>query len=60
MMIDIVEKTRRIIYSCETPRQAEAAARYVDLVAKRYPHIDVWELRKELSTLFSNSIYESV
>ena len=56
MMIDIVEKTRRIIYSCETPRQAEAAARYVDLVAKRYPHIDVWELRKELNMLFSNSI----
>lgn len=60
MMIDIVEKTRRIIYSCETPRQAEAAARYVDLVAKRYPHIDVWELRKELNMLFSNSVYESV
>lgn len=59
-MIDIIEKARRVIHSCTTTKQAKAAERYLNLVSERFPHLDIWELRKELNTLFSASVYESV
>ena len=51
-MNDLLKKAWRLVNSCETPRHAHSAMRYLDLLSKAYPDIDVSQLRKELATLF--------
>lgn len=54
----IKQKTRKVIESCETKKQAQVAERYLDLVCLRNPHIDMWDLRTQLNLLFNASVYE--
>lgn len=56
----IIEKAKKVVYSCENITQAKAALRYLDLIESQYPDVEVYELRKELDTLFSNSVYELI
>lgn len=51
-MNDLLDKAWRVINSCETPKQARGALRYLELLAERYPDLDVGPLRRELQTLF--------
>ena len=51
-MNDLIAKAWRVINSCQTPRQAKGALVYLDLLADRYPDLDVSPLRRELQTLF--------
>ena len=51
-MNDLLDKAWRVINSCETPKQARGALRYLELLAERYPDLDVSPLRRELQTLF--------
>lgn len=52
----LTAKAFRVIYSCQTPRQAQAASRYIDLLAAQYVDVDVCALRQELNSLFFSSI----
>ena len=51
-MNDLLTKAWRVINSCETPKQARGAMRYLELLAERYPDLDVSALRRELRILF--------
>lgn len=51
-MNDLLDKAWRVINSCETPKQAQGAMRYLDLLAEAYPDLDISPLRKELIALF--------
>ena len=50
--VDLIKKAWRVINSCETPKQARGALRYLDLLAEAHPTVDVSPLRRELITLF--------
>ena len=52
LMTDLLDKAWRVINSCQTPKQARGALRYLELLADRYPDLDVSPLRRELATLF--------
>lgn len=52
IMSELMEKAWRLVNSCETPKQARGAIKYLELLAAAYPEIDVSPLRKELITLF--------
>lgn len=51
-MNELMAKAWRLVNSCETPKQARGAIKYLELLAAAYPEIDVSPLRKELVTLF--------
>lgn len=51
-MNDLIKKAWAVINSCETPRQANGALKYLDLLATQHPDVDVSPLRRELVTLF--------
>lgn len=51
-MSQMIDKAWKVINSCETPRQAGFAMRYLDLLSEKHPELDVSPLRKELITLF--------
>ena len=51
-MNDLIKKAWRVINSCETPKQARGALKYLDLLAEAHPTVDVGPLRRELVTLF--------
>ena len=51
-MNDLIAKAWKVINSCQTIKQAQAAMRYLDLLSEQHPHLDVTPLQKELSTLF--------
>jgi len=51
-MSELVQKAWRVINSCQTPKQARGALRYLELLADQHPDIDVLPLRKEIFTLF--------
>ena len=48
----MINKAWRVINSCQTPRQARGALRYLELLADRHPDLDVLPLKRELQTLF--------
>ena len=50
--MDLIKKAWAVINSCETPKQARGALRYLDLLAEAHPTVDVSPLRRELITLF--------
>lgn len=50
--MDLIKKAWQVINSCETPRQAAGALRYLELLAQAHPDLDVSSLRKEIITLF--------
>ena len=50
--VDLIKKAWAVINSCETPKQARGALRYLDLLAEAHPDVDVSPLRRELITLF--------
>ena len=54
-MNDLIKKAWAVINSCETPKQARGALRYLDLLAEAHPTVDVSPLRRELVTLFEFS-----
>jgi hypothetical protein len=51
-MNELINKAWRVINSCQTPKQARGALRYLELLADQHPNIDVLPLRRELVTLF--------
>lgn len=51
-MNELINKAWRVINSCQTHTHARAALRYLELMADRYPELDVLPLRKEICTLF--------
>lgn len=51
-MNELITKAWRVINSCETPKQARGALKYLDLLAEAHPTVDVSPLRRELVTLF--------
>ena len=51
-MNDLITKAWRVINSCQTPKQARGALRYLELLADQHPDLDVLPLRRELITLF--------
>ena len=51
-MNDLITKAWIVINSCETHKHARGALRYLELLAERYPEVDVSPLRKELLGLF--------
>lgn len=51
-MNDLINKAWRVINSCQTPKQARGALRYLELLADQHPDLDVLPLRRELITLF--------
>jgi hypothetical protein len=51
-MNELIAKAWRVINSCQTPRQARGALRYLELLADRHPDLDVLPLKRELQTLF--------
>jgi hypothetical protein len=51
-MSELINKAWKVINSCQTPKQARGALRYLELLADRHPDIDVLPLRKEIFTLF--------
>ncbi len=51
-MSELIQKAWRVINSCQTPKQARGALRYLELLADQHPNIDVLPLRRELVTLF--------
>lgn len=51
-MNELINKAWAVINSCQTPRQARGALRYLELLADQHPDIDVLPLRKEIFTLF--------
>lgn len=51
-MSELIKKAWAVINSCETPKHARGALRYLELLAERYPEVDVSPLRKELLWLF--------
>lgn len=48
----LIQKAWRVINSCETPKQAMGALRYLELLSESNPHVNVHPLRTELITLF--------
>lgn len=53
----IIEKAKKVVYSCENITQAKAASRYLDLIQSQYPDVEVYELKKELDILFNNELF---
>lgn len=51
-MNELIKKAWAVINSCETPRQANGALKYLDLLAAQHPELDLSTLRRELVTLF--------
>ena len=51
-MNELINKAWRVINSCQTPKQARGALRYLELLAACHPDLDVLPLRRELVTLF--------
>ena len=51
-MNELLTKAWRVINSCQTPKQARGALRYLELLADQHPDLDVLPLRRELITLF--------
>jgi hypothetical protein len=51
-MSELIQKAWKVINSCQTPRQARGALRYLDLLAIQHPDLDVLPLKRELQTLF--------
>ena len=51
-MNELIQKAWRVINSCQTPKQAKGALRYLDLLANTHPELDVSALRREIYTLF--------
>ena len=51
-MTDLLKKAWSVINSCETPKQARGALRYLELLADQHPDLDVSPLRQELYALF--------
>ncbi len=51
-MNELIAKAWKVINSCQTPRQARGALRYLELLADRHPDLDVLPLKRELVTLF--------
>ena len=49
---EIMKKAWKVVNSCQTPKQAEIAMKYLELLAETYPDLDIGPLRKELATLF--------
>lgn len=49
--MNLIEKAWKVTNSCETPRQAESALRYLRLLAERHD-VDVVPMRRELVALF--------
>lgn len=49
---EVMEKAWKVVNSCQTPKQAEIAMKYLELLAETYPDLDIGPLRKELATLF--------
>lgn len=51
-MNELIAKAWKVINSCQTPRQARGALRYLELLADRHPDLDVLPLKRELQALF--------
>jgi hypothetical protein len=51
-MSELIQKAWRVINSCQTPKQARGALRYIELMAAQHPDLDLSGLRRELHTLF--------
>jgi hypothetical protein len=51
-MNELINKAWRVINSCQTPKQARGALRYIELMAEQHPDLDLSGLRKELHALF--------
>jgi hypothetical protein len=51
-MNELIAKAWKVINSCQTPRQARGALRYLELLADQHPDLDVLPLKRELQTLF--------
>lgn len=49
---EIMKKAWKVVNSCQTPKQAEIAMKYLQLLAETHPDLDVGPLRKELAVLF--------
>lgn len=46
------EKAWRVVNSCETPKQAQGAMKYLDLLEDQHPELNTKPLRDELVVLF--------
>ena len=53
---ELIKKAWAVINSCETPKQARGAIRYLDLLAEQYPELDLSPLRRELNLLFEFTV----
>ena len=51
-MSELLKKAWAVINSCETPKQARGAMKYLDLLSEAYPELDIGPLKRELQTLF--------
>ena len=51
-MNDLLNKAWKVVNSCQTPRQARTAICYLNLLAEKYPELDIGPLKRELITLF--------
>lgn len=51
-MNEVIQKAWKVVNSCQTPKQAEIAMKYLELLTETYPDLDIGPLRKELATLF--------
>ncbi len=51
-MTEMMTKAWKVIHSCETPKQARGAMKYLTLLASQYPELDVSALQRELRILF--------
>lgn len=50
------DKAWRVIQSCKTPEHAKAAMRWLDLLGRRHPEVEVWPLKRELELLFDRRL----
>lgn len=53
---ELIKKAWAVINSCETPKQARGAIRYLDLLAEQHPELDLSPLRRELNLLFEFTV----
>lgn len=51
-MNEVIQKAWKVVNSCQTPKQAEIAMKYLELLAETHPDLDVGPLRRELAVLF--------
>lgn len=49
---ELIQKAWKVVNSCQTPKQAEIAMKYLELLAETHSDLDVGPLRRELATLF--------